>query len=310
MHTALFFPGYGTQRVGMVKDFYNESRAVQELFETASHCLDINFVKLCFASSDAQLARVQNAFPALFLMHASAACYLREQGINYDVVAGCGVGAYSAAYAAGSLALADGLYLLSKLVKFYRETIDTDVWGKVRIDGLSSSQLESCQVVASGDARVVITLSSTSHILICKLTAYMSLRQTSLSYNNKAILTDLGVESGQHDSLLQDASSSFVQYFNKVDFRAPNKKYVSELTGRALKTATAVRAAIINQVTHPLRWDSIVRKVEQADRLLVVGSLPSYIQERAQTYSITTSRDVYALRPASAATVDTQQQIF
>ena len=115
MRTALLFPGHGAQRVGMVKEFYNNSRAVQELFEQASHCLDINFIRLCFASSDAELSRVENAFPALFLMQCAVVKYLQEQGVSYDAVAGCDVGSYAAAYAAGSLTLPDGLYLLSKL---------------------------------------------------------------------------------------------------------------------------------------------------------------------------------------------------
>ena len=46
MKIGIVFPGYGSQFVGMGKDFYDESRIVQEYFEEAHNCLDINFVKL------------------------------------------------------------------------------------------------------------------------------------------------------------------------------------------------------------------------------------------------------------------------
>ena len=68
MKVGMLFPGYGSQFVGMGKELYDDSRIIQEYFEEAANCLNINFVKLCFAASDAELARMENAYPALFLL--------------------------------------------------------------------------------------------------------------------------------------------------------------------------------------------------------------------------------------------------
>ena len=53
---------------------------IQEYFEEASNCLNNNLIKLCFASSDAELSKMHNAYPAMFLVGASIAALLKQEG--------------------------------------------------------------------------------------------------------------------------------------------------------------------------------------------------------------------------------------
>jgi len=64
---GMIFPGYGSQFVGMCKELYDASRLVQEYFEEASICLDSNLIKICFASSDAEIAKMQHAVTSIFV---------------------------------------------------------------------------------------------------------------------------------------------------------------------------------------------------------------------------------------------------
>src|SRR5262245_26836049 len=121
MKIALLFPGYGSQFVGMGKELYDEYRIVQEYFEEASNCLNVNFVKLCFASSDVELGKMVNAYTSLFLIGASVYAVLKESGIEVDIVAGYNNGENAALFAAHCFSLPDGLYLLNKFCSFYQE---------------------------------------------------------------------------------------------------------------------------------------------------------------------------------------------
>src|SRR3972149_740986 len=103
MKIGMLFSGYGGQYVGMGKDLYDNSRAMQELFEEASNCLGSNFVKLCFASSDAELSSIENAYVAIFLLGASLYTLLHEAGVKVDLVAGHDIGEFAALFASGSL---------------------------------------------------------------------------------------------------------------------------------------------------------------------------------------------------------------
>src|SRR5438477_11718929 len=109
MKTALLFPGYGSQFVGMGKELYDEYRIVQEYFEEASNCSNVNFVKLCFASSDVELGKLAHAYMSLFLIGSCVSAVLKEQGIIPDVVAGYNNGEITSLFAGGCFSLPDGL---------------------------------------------------------------------------------------------------------------------------------------------------------------------------------------------------------
>ena len=66
MKIGMIFPGQGSQFLGMGKEFYDKERIFQELFEQASNCLDQNFVRLCFASSEKELCKTINAQTSIF----------------------------------------------------------------------------------------------------------------------------------------------------------------------------------------------------------------------------------------------------
>ena len=114
---ALIFPGYGSQYVGMGKDLYDEYRTVQELFEEAYSCQNLNFVKLCFASSDQDLSEIVNAFQSIFLLCCALFNLLKELGVKPDVVTGQGIGYFASLFAGGSITLPDGLYLLNNFLR-------------------------------------------------------------------------------------------------------------------------------------------------------------------------------------------------
>ena len=82
MKIGMMFPGYGSQFAGMTKELYDESRLVQEYFEEASNCLNVNFVKLCFASSDVELGQIPDAYTANFLASCALAALLKSEGIE------------------------------------------------------------------------------------------------------------------------------------------------------------------------------------------------------------------------------------
>jgi len=108
MKIALLFPGYGSQFVGMGKELYNDYRIVQEYFEEASNCINTNFVKLCFASSDAELSKITNAYTSLFLVGSSIYALLKELEIEPDMVAGYNNGEFAAMFAGGCFSFPDG----------------------------------------------------------------------------------------------------------------------------------------------------------------------------------------------------------
>src|SRR5580765_900605 len=163
MKIAVVFPGYGSQHVGMGKEMYDEYRIVQEYFEEASNCLNSNFVKLCFASSESEMATMPVAYPTIFLVSCALYALIRQEGITPAAVAGYNIGEYSALFATGSITFPDGLYLLNKLALFYQDLLPSLDVQMLRVSGIDGARLEAfCQYASRGDERALIVSYTTA----------------------------------------------------------------------------------------------------------------------------------------------------
>lgn len=273
MKIGMLFPGYGSQFVGMGKDLYDESRIMQEYFEEAANCLDINFVKLCFASSDVELAQMENAFPSIFLISTSLHAILKEQGIHPTVVAGYNTGEYAAVYAAGGFSLPDGLYLLEKYHEYYRALLnDLDVAG-VQIIGVPTDEVKAlCQEAARGDQYVSIAFydSALQHTIMGHTKAIDTIRRKLI--DNKGVdLDDVPLEVGLHSMLMDPVAANIKIYQEKVDFKLLTCPLITNADARMMTEGDLVKSALVKQIHSPVLWHNIVEQLSDCDVVIEVG---------------------------------------
>jgi len=286
MKIGILFPGYGSQFVGMAKELYDHSRVIQEHFEVASHCLELNFVKLCFASSDLELSKLNNAYPALFLVSTAVAEYLKELGVQASCVAGYGIGEYGAVSFGGGLSFADGLYLLKKLAEFYlniRQTLDVK---SVMIDGLSSRKLKQIcgdNTSDEGSAQIAIYESEKGHLVTGHSDAVDAvIQQASDEGANKIKKSEY--EEALHTPILNDLSDQLRMYLNKVDFKDLDIPLITGLSGKEIYKAKKAQDSIMGQIIKPVYWLSVLRQFAQVDVILIVAPAKSLYQEIRALY--------------------------
>ncbi|KAF4548051.1 Acyl transferase domain-containing protein [Elsinoe fawcettii] len=115
--TALFFPGQGTQKVGMTLDWLKAfPRTVQPLLDEIDHTLQTPLTRIIAEGPNSLLTATDNAQPAIM---ATSILVLRvlEQEFNFststtvDVVLGHSLGEFAALVAGGYLRYADALLL-------------------------------------------------------------------------------------------------------------------------------------------------------------------------------------------------------
>lgn len=273
MKIVALFPGYGSQFVGMGKDIYNENRIVQEYFEQASSCLDTNFVKLCFASSDMELGKMQHANTAIFLIGSAICALLKEAEIPIDMVAGYNHGEYTALFAADGISFPDGLYLLNKLSLFYLEVLNNSDIHALSVSGILTQELSAmCASASVEDEYASIALYSTKvdHIIAGSMIAVLKVKKM-VSQQENAKSHNTSVELGLHSPLFNGVADQFKMYLEKVDFKDLKVPLLSCSDGTPIVQGSLVKHHIIEHINSPIRWDKIMKSCADADIIIEIG---------------------------------------
>lgn len=277
MKIAMLFPGFGSQFVGMGKELYDEHRIIQEFFEQAASCIDINFVKLCFASSEAELRQMRNAYTAIFLVSSAIATLLKEKGIKPDVVAGFNQGEYAALLAAGGWTLPDGLYLLNKFAGFYQELLDTLDAAALGIIGLDTDTMNKvCASINRGapdKVYVALTQTDTHHIVAGNASAVQRLvDKIHTKYKEQKISIEKeDVAVGLHSPLMNPVVDRYKMYLEKTDFRDLQPCMIESLIGECIQEGAITKKRAIKHINSPVIWPKVMNQLANYDILIQIG---------------------------------------
>lgn len=276
MKIGMIFPGQGVQHLAMGKEMYDRERLVQEFFEEASNCLDQNFVRLCFASSERELRETVNAQTSIFLVSAAFYSLLqRKYGITPHIVAGHSSGEYAAMYAAGGMSFTDALYLLKKRASFMEEATKTLPGSMMAIVGISFEELDLiCQRYndSSGNERVVeiVNYNAPDQVVISgTLPELEAVASDVRALKGKVI--PLNVAGAFHSRLMAEAEKLFELYLVKVDFSDLTIPLVNNVEARIINKGSDVRTSLARQMSSHVLWWPSMQQFKDCDLIIEVG---------------------------------------
>ena len=279
---AIVFPGQGSQAPGMGKLVFEHSEAARATFDEASSVLGMDVAKLCFDSTEDDLATTHNTQPAV--LTTSVAIFramgekLNEVGgtISPRLFGGHSQGLFSAAVAASALSFKDGLLLMIERGRLMGEFNVRRPVGMAAIIGLTADRVrELCDDATEGDhSRVdVANLNDETQIVISgDVSALERAMELAKSLKGKAAIR-LKLKVTSHTPLSNDQSAEFATIMRDVPFEAPERPIVSNITAELLRTAADVRAEFEAQLRSPVLWAENVKRMtrEGVDLLIEVG---------------------------------------
>lgn len=259
---AFVFPGQGSQSVGMgraLAEAFPEARAT---FDEADAALGWGLSDLIFDGPVERLTLTENTQPAILTVSVAAWRVLDARGFRPDVVAGHSLGEYSAHVAAGTLTFADAVRLVHHRGQYMQEAVPVGHGAMAAILGLDEDGVRAaCDEAAQGEVVSPANLNAPGQIVIAGTAAAVARAGELAKARGAKRVIPLQVSAPFHCALMAPAETRLGPELQSVLAHDPRVPVVANVDAEPKRDAASAIAALIRQVSSPVRWDATVRRL-------------------------------------------------
>ena len=259
---AFVFPGQGAQKVGMGQSLASSSSICRETFAEADEALGESLSTLCFDGPADRLMLTENTQPAILAMSTAVARLVTSRGIRAQFAAGHSLGEYSAHVAAGTLSFADALRTVKRRGRYMQEAVPVGEGAMAAILGLDLEGVtKACAEAADGQIVSPANLNAPGQIVIAghaQAVARASERAKALGAR-RAI--PLAVSAPFHCALMKPAEDRLAPELRALVSNDPRFPVVANVDAEPKRTAAESIEALVRQVSSPVRWEEVVRRL-------------------------------------------------
>ena len=262
---AFVFPGQGAQKVGMGKALTEAFPICRDTFDEADAALGAPLSTLCFEGPDQQLLLTENTQPAILAMSIAVWRLVESRGVRAAFAAGHSLGEYSAHVAAGTLSFADALRTVRVRGKYMQEAVPVGEGAMAAILGLDEYGVtRACaETMAELPGRVVTAanLNAPGQVVIAghaDAVARAGERAKALGAR-RAIA--LNVSAPFHCPLMKPAEDRLAPELKALAASDPAIPVVANVDGQPKRDARSSIDALIRQVSSPVRWEDVVKRL-------------------------------------------------
>ncbi|NIR42971.1 MAG: ACP S-malonyltransferase [Gemmatimonadetes bacterium] len=257
---AALFPGQGSQQVGMGAELAEAYPPARAMFERADEVLGFALSKLCWEGPEDRLTQTENAQPAI-LVHSLAAWSVVSDRLA-DIVrfaAGHSLGEFSAYAAAGSLEFDDAVRLVRRRGELMSAAREGTMAAVLKLE--DGAVEDVCRRVRDeGGVVVAANFNAPGQVVISGEVEAVEKART-LATEAGARVKPLPVSGAFHSPLMAEAEAGLREALESVEFRDPRFPVVANATAEPISDADAARAALVRQLTAPVRWTESVRRI-------------------------------------------------
>lgn len=270
---AFVFPGQGSQKIGMGRDWAEAHPEALAAFEEADRVLGFELTRLIWEGPEEELILTANLQPALV---ATSVAMLRALEAATDArpvaVAGHSLGEYSALVAAGSLTFADALRLTRRRGELMQEAVPVGEGAMAAILALDDDAVRALVADTAGDdVLAVANLNAPGQVVVAGHRVAVE-RAVEAARERGGKPRILPVSAPFHCALMAPAREGLAPMLADTPFADPSVPVVTNVDAAPVTSGEAARGALARQIDSPVRW------VESVEWMIAEGGVEAFVE--------------------------------
>jgi [acyl-carrier-protein] S-malonyltransferase len=259
---AFLFPGQGAQKVGMGRALADAYPICRETFEEADEALGEPLSRIIFDGPEDQLTLTENTQPAILAVSTAAARLLASRGLAPAFVAGHSLGEYSANVAAGTFAFGDALRLVRRRGRYMQEAVPAGEGAMAAILGLDADTVaQACVEAANGEIVSPANMNGAGQVVIAGARDAVARAGERAKALGATRVIPLAVSAPFHCALMKPAEDRLAPELRAITVHMPRVPIVANVDAEPKRDPSAAIEALVQQVSSPVRWEAVVRRL-------------------------------------------------
>ena len=265
MKFAFFFPGQGSQSIGMMQGLA-EMPVVRDTFTEASDILKADFWHMATEPNE-QLNLTSNTQPLMLAAGiATWRAWQAQGGEAPALMAGHSLGEYSALVAAGVLDFKDALPLVRYRAEVMQGAVAEGEGAMAAVLGLDDDMVRAvCAEAAQGQVLEAVNLNSPGQVVIAGHKAAVERGMEAAKARGAKRALPLPVSVPSHCALMRPAAEELRAYLADVVLHAGNVPVLHNADVAAYTEPEKIKGALVRQLYSPVRWVETVQTVRAQD---------------------------------------------
>lgn len=231
-------------------------------FDEADEALGEPLSRLCFEGPEDTLMLTENTQPAILTVSVAAYRLLSSNGLEPAFAAGHSLGEYSAHVAAGTLSFADAVRMVRRRGRFMQEAVPVGEGAMAAILGLDGDEVaRACEEAADGEIVAPANLNGPGQIVIAGASAAVRRAGERAKARGAKRVIPLPVSAPFHCALMKPAENRLGPELRRLETHQPRVPIVANVDAEPKRDALAAIEALVHQVSAPVRWEAVVRRL-------------------------------------------------
>jgi len=276
---AVFFPGQGSQSVGMLQALAGAHPVVLDVFGEASEALGRDLWDLASRGPSEVLDQTENTQPAMLAAGVAAwRVWLEAGGPPATLMAGHSLGEYTALVASGALSFQDGIRLAADRARYMQEAVPAGEGAMAAVLGLDDAGVVAlCEAEARGEVLEAVNFNAPGQVVVAGTRAAVerAVAAARSAGAKRAVVLPVSVPS--HCALMRPAAERLAERLRDVDLRMPQVPVLHNVDVSVAEGVDGLRDRLVAQLHSPVRWVETIEAVAAAGVTLAIECGPGKV---------------------------------